>query len=317
MSAQFSAVSRGILVTPFERPLGAHVECGDVRALPETWNSQLVQALQNHLVLVFRDQHLDPGELLRFGARFGPLRLATRPPAGRIDPPNPYITIVSNVVENGRKLGGLGDGEVVWHTDNSFHEYPLSVSVLYGLEVPPGGGETGFINMYAAYDALPAALKSFVEGKTIKQDTSYVGYDTGEGLGGGHRKADVRALPGVDHPIVRTHADTGHNCLYLGRRSNAYINGCTVEESERVLDELWNHTCDERFTWYQEWHQGDVLVWDNRCVMHRRKPFDPSTRRVMHRTVCQGERPYHSPTSAREPHPRAQHFLSPNQETGP
>ena len=103
---------------------------------------------------------------------------------------------------------------------------------------------------------------------------------------------DLTKLPGPQHPIVRTHPGTGRQALYLGRRKNSSIVDMALEESEMLLDTLWAHAVKHGPVYQHDWTVGDLVVWDNRCVMHRRKPFDPSTRRVMHRTVCQGERPY-------------------------
>ena len=98
-------------------------------------------------------------------------------------------------------------------------------------------------------------------------------------------------MPGARHPLVRTHPETGRKCLFLGRRINAYIVGLPVAESESLLDFLWEHTKQDRFTWKQEWRVGDLVWWDNRCAMHRRDAFDPAARRLMHRTQLKGTRP--------------------------
>jgi taurine dioxygenase len=116
--------------------------------------------------------------------------------------------------------------------------------------------------------------------------------------------SDVRDAPGPSHPIVRTHPDTGYDALYLGRRPNAYINGLSVEQSEELLDELWSHATQPELTWHHVWRPGDILMWDNRCVMHHRDPFDAGARRIMHRVQCAGDRPAKSP-EGRTGHPRS------------
>jgi taurine dioxygenase len=122
---------------------------------------------------------------------------------------------------------------------------------------------------------------------------------------------DPVAAPGPWHPIVRTHPHTGHDALYLGRRPNAYIQGLPVDESNALLEQLWAHATDERFAWCQRWELGDVLIWDNRCVMHRRNGFDPNARRVMHRLQFTGDRPARAAGAAAQgPHPRIATALS-------
>jgi taurine dioxygenase len=159
--------------------------------------------------------------------------------------------------------------------------------MLYAIEIPPGGGNTGFTNMYSAYDALPAELKRRAAGLRVKHDGTY--------NSGGYLRAgvtptdDPREAPGMLHPLVCTHPETGRKCLYLGRRRNAYIEGLPLAESEALLDEIWGYATRDAFTWYNVWQVGDVVLWDNRCTMHRRDPFDPSARRILHRTQIKGE----------------------------
>jgi taurine dioxygenase len=113
------------------------------------------------------------------------------------------------------------------------------------------------------------------------------------GLRGGHEAVtDVTKTPGARHPMVITHPVTKRECLFLGRRRNAYIVGLPINESEELLDAVWAHTTKKELSWYQEWQVGDLILWDNRCVMHRRDDFDPNSRRIMHRTQIAGSKPY-------------------------
>jgi taurine dioxygenase len=196
-----------------------------------------------------------------------------------------------------------GDGEAVWHTDSSFYEVPPSASILYAVEIPPIGGNTSFANMYLAYETMSESLRERVKGRTIKND---VVHNTGGQIRDGYEEGgDIRFTPGPSHPIVRTHPETGYNTLYLGRRPYACVNGLSLEESERLLDELWAHATRAACTWEHVWREGDVIIWDNRAVLHRRDAFDPSTRRLMYRTYVKGTRPVEqSGAAARPPHPR-------------
>ena len=161
-------------------------------------------------------------------------------------PDYPEILVISNVVENGMEIGSLGNAEAAWHTDMSYLETPPPGSLLYALEVPEAGGDTGFLNMYSALDHLPGDLRARIEGLAIKHDatTNSAGY-----LRAGTAPAtDVRSSPGTCHPIIRHHGETGRPALYLGRRHLAYIPGLDLAESEALLDALWSHATQERFT---------------------------------------------------------------------
>lgn len=293
-----------VTVMPMPAALGAEVRCGDVRELDEVAFRRVYQAALDHLVILIRGQTLSDPELITIGRRFGTLDFAPLAKTGKEKSrPHPEIVVVSNVTENGQAIGVLRDAEVVWHSDNSYRETPLSYSMLYSLEVPPQGGNTGFANMYLALETLPADLRARIAGRTLKHDMTY--NSAGDLREGFQPVSDVRDAPGPSHPVIRTHPETGHNALYLGRRPNAYINGMAVAESEELLNALWAHATQDKFTWHHQWRAGDILVWDNRCVMHHRDPFDGGYRRVMHRVQCAGDRPSFASGAMQARHPRA------------
>jgi taurine dioxygenase len=280
-----------VKVPPTGAALGADVDGVDLAGplSPEAM-AAIKQAWGDHLVLRFRGQSLSDDDLLRFSRQFGepdwaPIAAANDAPEGR-----QYIMVVSNVIENGVAIGQLGAYEAIWHTDMSYIAEPPMASALYSLEVPPSGGDTGFCNMYLALETLPAALRAQVEGRLCRHDASR--NSAGELRRGFADAPDPSQVVGADHPIVRTHPMTGRKALFLGRRRNAYIPGLSLIDSEALLDALWAHATKDEFTWYQQWRAGDLILWDNRCVMHRRDAFDPETRRVMHRTQIKGDRPY-------------------------
>jgi taurine dioxygenase len=143
--------------------------------------------------------------------------------------------------------------------------------------------------MYRIYDALDPLLKERIEGLMIKHDATY---NSGGYLRQGLSPADdPRTSPGAVHPLVCTHPDTRRRTLYLGRRRNAYLMGLDLAESESLLDELWSLVSRPEFGWEHSWRAGDLVLWDNRCTMHRRDSFDASERRIMHRTQIKGEQP--------------------------
>ncbi|MCW5603290.1 MAG: TauD/TfdA family dioxygenase [Burkholderiales bacterium] len=292
-------------LTPVPAALGAVIENIDLRQLDDAAFAQINQVWLDHLVVVLRGQQLADDDLTAFSQRFG--ALDEIPPIGKGQKPrySKYISVISNVVENGVPIGGLGDDEVIWHSDTSYRDHPPSASVLYGIEIPAWGGNTGFANMYLALETLPEDLRDRIDALSIKNDMTY---NAGGYLREGFEPVtDVRKCPGAMHPIVRTHPETGRNCLYLGRRRNAYIPGLEIEESERLLDTLWAHATQEFLTWHHEWQVGDVVVWDNRCTMHHRDPFDPNTRRVVHRAQARDSmRPHRDRAAGKASHPRGQ-----------
>jgi taurine dioxygenase len=294
-----------VRIEPFAFPLGAEVHCGDIQSLGANDLALVRQAWLDNLVILIRGQDLSADDMVRFVRTFGEVELATpvsELPAGVRERPNPYISMVSNIRQDGMPIGTLGDGEVVWHSDMSYHEEPISASMLYAVEVPREGGRTGFINMYEALDSLPVALRNRVMQLSIKNDATY--NSAGQIRRGMAPVTDVRRSPGVTHPAVRTHPETRHNALYLGRRPNAYVQGLSVEESDALLNALWQHATSLP-AWFHEWRVGDVIVWDNRCVMHRREPFDPTARRLLQRAQCKGTRPTLLPDARHERHPRS------------
>jgi taurine dioxygenase len=165
------------------------------------------------------------------------------------------------------------------------------------------GGHTYFLNCYAAYDALPEALKKRISGKTIKQADIV---DTAMKLRpGASLDADIRTVPGPSHPIISTHPETGRNMIFLGRRHGSYVNGLSLEDSEALLNELWSQCVQPRFCYEHEWAVGDVVVWDNRATLHKRDPFDSKSRRVLYAAQVEGHRPYEAPDAlSLPPHPR-------------
>jgi taurine dioxygenase len=277
-----------ITVTPTGAALGAEVDGIDLRRITDADFAAVYRAWLEHSVLLFRGQTLDDDGLIAFSRRFGELDFAPIQENGRrfVDG-HPEIYVVSNVIENGVAIGSLGAGEAVWHTDMSYLEDPPKASMLYAIEIPPAGGNTGFTSMYRAYDALPETLKRRLAGRRVKHDGTY---NSGGYVREGVTPTDnPREAPGTYHPIVCTHPETGRKCLYLGRWRNAYIEGLDIAESEALLDEVWRYATRDELTWYNTWRVGDVVLWDNRCTMHRRDPFDASSRRVMHRTQMKGE----------------------------
>jgi taurine dioxygenase len=267
--------------------LGAEVRGVDLKNMDALQFAGLERAWHDHQVLLVRGQTLSDQDLTAFSRRFGDLDWAPVQETGRRFVEGlPEIYIVSNVTVNGEPIGSLGAGEAVWHTDMSYLDVPPMASMLFALEVPPAGGNTSFCSMYAVYDALPDKLKRRIANLKIKHDGTY---NSGGYLRQGVTATDdPRMSPGAVHPLVCTHPDTGRRMLYLGRRRNAYLMGLELADSEALLDQLWRFVEQPEFAWEHIWRVGDLVLWDNRCTMHRRDPFDASARRIMHRTQIKG-----------------------------
>ena len=278
----------GIAAENLDAPLGAEVRGIDL-SLPLAGNDveAIEEAWRTRLVVVIRGQKLSDPQLLAFSRCFGELDPPGPNPYG--EPYNkefPEINVISNVIQNGKSIGGLGDGEAVWHADMTYAEVPPKAAILHSREVPPSGGNTYFADMFAAYETLPANLKSAAVRKMAVHDGSR---NSAGFLRKGYKEvSDVRQTVGARHPLVRTDPTTGRKALFLGRRPNSYIIGMEVAESETLLDALWAHATQPRFAMCHQWHVGDVLMWNNLSVLHRRDPFDPGSRRIMHRTQIKG-----------------------------
>jgi taurine dioxygenase len=283
--------SAGIGVFAISDAIGTEIRGVDLRDDLEAATIDAIhRAWLDHGVVLFRDQHLSDGDLVRFSRRFGELDLGPRMAWQSADQEFPEIFIISNVVENGNPIGFLGYQEADWHTDMSHTAMPPKASTLYSLEIPAdGSGRTGFMNMYKVYEALPGPLRSRLENLHMKHDPAHtLQGELREGYSAEFFE-DVEFAEGPVHPLVRTHPETGKKALYLGRERNgayraARILEMTRAESDRLLDELWAIVRQEKYAWYHTWRAGDYLMWDNRCVMHRREAFSADLRRVMHRT---------------------------------
>jgi taurine dioxygenase len=266
--ARSGARGAPIEVIPTGAALGAEVRGVDLKSLDDAEFDALERAWHDHQVVLVRGQTLSDQDLTAFSRRFGDLDWAPVQETGRRFVEGlPEIYIVSNVTVNGQAIGSLGAGEAVWHTDMSYLDVPPMASMLYALEIPPIGGNTSFCSMYAVYAALPAELKLRIADLKIKHDGTYNsgGYPR-QGVAATH---DPRISPGAVHPLVCTHPNTGRRMLYLGRRRNAYLVGLALAESEALLDELWAVVARPEFAWEHVWQVGDLVLWDNRCTMHR------------------------------------------------
>ncbi|MDA8873618.1 TauD/TfdA family dioxygenase [Alphaproteobacteria bacterium] len=273
-----AVIAADILDVDLAKPLDDQT----IALIGDAWNDQLV--------LRFRNQRLNDDDLLRFSRYFGELDPPGPNPYGvTFLPEYPEINVISNVRDDaGVPIGNLGDGEAVWHADMTYIDNPPEAGILYALEVPVGQGDTYFANMVAAYDDMPADLRAAIDGKILIHDAAH--NSAGMLRKGYEEVRDVKLTPGARHPLAYEDP-TGRVALFLGRRPHAYILGMEEDDSEALLDSLWAHASQPKYSWKNEWQAGDLVMWQNRMVLHRRDGFDPNMRRVMHRTQLKGRSP--------------------------
>ena len=285
-------------IRPLSSHTGAEVLGIDLtQPVSDSDRAAMNRAFVERSVLVVRDQALTPPQVVEAVGLFG--MIFPQQNTKFAIPDCPQIHYVSNedrFPDGSRYIPGDG-----WHTDHSNAARPPKATVLHAVRLPDQGGDTQYANMAAAYAALPSATRERLA--PLMGIHVYQSSHSARKLMGLNETDKERVPNAVLHPLVRTHPETGRNCLYLGRRVKAYVVGLPLEESEALLDELWTHAAQPQFAWHHEWQPGDIVMWDNRCVMHRRDPFDAAARRILHRVVIKGTRPYRTP-GVLPPHPR-------------
>ncbi len=270
--------------------LGAEVEGVDLSApLDEATLDRIRGAWDEHLVLVFRGQKMSDPDLLAFSRHFGELDPPGPNPYGTTFLPDyPEINVISNMKDTeGRPIGNLGAGEAVWHADMTYIDNPPKAAILFALEVPLGQGDTYFANMVAAYEDLPDDLARAIDGKLAIHDAAH---NSAGMLRKGYEEAtDPRTTPGAHHPLVHRDPATGRRALFLGRRPHAYILDMEPADSETLLDRIWAHASQSKYAWVHKWRPGDLLMWQNLWILHRRDGFEADARRILHRTQIKGD----------------------------
>ncbi|MBV9968564.1 MAG: TauD/TfdA family dioxygenase, partial [Xanthobacteraceae bacterium] len=246
--------------------------------------AELRELYSRYGVLVFRRQALSEAELAGFCALFGELEQTVR--SDWASPTVPEVTVLSNLKDGlGRPIGGLGDGELQWHSDQSYMLRPATGAALYALELPPAGGETFWVDLRAGYAALPRRLRSAITGKRGV-------FDYAKRLAGYGRENDQnisdearRQTPPVTHALVRRHPETGDPSLYLDSTTTVGIDYMDTATGLALLDEVYDAATRDEFVYAHCWQVGDLVLWDNGFTMHRRTAFDPGDRRLMKRVT--------------------------------
>jgi alpha-ketoglutarate-dependent 2,4-dichlorophenoxyacetate dioxygenase len=282
-----------IQVSPLHPHIGAEVSGIDVAAaLDDRTLDELWQAIDRHSVLVMHRQQVTDPQLKTFAARFGALeigRAALRPGRRRLDIPE--IGDISNLDEDNRirarddrrRLDMLGNR--LWHTDASYMKVPVVLGMLFAVAVPPatplGAGETEFADMRAAYDALPDDLKASIDGLVVEHDIFWsrgqIGFTE-------FPPGEREKFPPSPQRLVRRHPGSGRKTLYLSAHAS-HIVGWPVADGRLLLHDLNTHATQRQFVYSHQWAKGDLVIWDNRCTMHRGRPHDESAPRDLRRAT--------------------------------
>lgn len=257
------------------------------RRIDGATRESLRRALLEGLVLCIRNQTLSPEAYLAamraLGTPMRQMRLASR---------HPDVAEIMILSSEDRDDDGDGRRLVVgahWHSDDSYKAVPCALTALYGVTVPESGGDTQFVNMYAAYDDLPEAMKRHIAHLRVAHtyDSSRKGTRIAK-----LRPEEAETVPAVTHPLVRTHPETGRPALYMNPNRMEAVAGLARAESDALLDELTRHAIEEKYQYRHKWRRGDVLIWDNRCIMHKANADYPEgERRLMHRIIIEGTLP--------------------------
>ncbi len=279
-----AALKLNFTVRPLSPVLAAEVIGLDLRHKLDAETREAVHAaFIRHHVLCFRDQTLSPEEQIAFSEQFGTLERHMARNKGKM---NPLVHIVSNLGDDGKPSGKVAS--TGWHTDKSFRPEPSLATILHAVTMPPQGGETCFANMIAAYEALP---------DETKQALDRVGVVHSWALSRSNRDRrptaeEIADAPDMVHPLVRVIPETGKKALFMGEHAS-HFDGGSIEEGRARILELEAHATEARFVYLHQWRAGDMLMWDNRCLLHRANPnFDASRYpRVLHRTCLRGKAP--------------------------
>jgi taurine dioxygenase len=276
-----------LVIEPTGSALGARVTGIALnRKLDAETAAALVQAWQEHIVLIFPDQDLSQDQQLAFAANFGELGTRSRRPEQRPEGSDYHdgVMLISNLKDkDGNYIGSLPDGEMYFHHDMCYMPEPHKGTLLYALELPSRGGHTRFTNMYRAFDMIPADLKKSLAGRTALQVYDYHMTETVDIDG------DLTGIHHLSQPIFVRHPATGRTALYVNRLMTARIDGLPRDESDEILQSLFDIAEHPDNVFEHIWQVGDLAMWDNFCSCHARTDFPASERRLLRRCTLLGQ----------------------------
>jgi taurine dioxygenase len=279
-------------IKPFDAPLGAEVLGLDLsQPVSDQDFARLHRAHLDHHVLVFRDQHITPGQQVAFSRRFGPLQIHVLRQFQLAS--DPEVLVISNIRENGQPIG-LGDAGHFWHSDLSYKETPSLGSMLHAQELPEEGGDTLFANQHAAWEQLPAYLRRAVEHARAEHSylARYADLQKRNPWRPNLTQAQIDEVRPVLHPVVRTHPETGRKALFVSEHFTTRIVGLPETESRALLDALFELGTRSEHIYRHKWQPQDMVFWDNRSVMHLAAGCPEDQRRKLYRTTIEGDTPF-------------------------
>jgi len=276
--------AQNFVCRPLSNALGAEITGMNLARLTRDEMHVIKKLFLKHHLLVLHDQHLADADILTFAEAFGPIEVnQVKSADGTV---LQAVHAIANVDSQGRPAASpLLKSNYNWHSDKSYLPQPALMTMLYGVEVPPVGGDTEFANMEQAYDDLPEVTKARIDGLRVVQSFEFMLDKLGQ-------RAIIDATmipPPVDHPLVRTHPETGRKSLFVGMYSSRII-GMVQAEADKLVAELLAHATQEKYTFTQKWRSNDFVVWDNRSLVHRAIPnYDMGAhRRILRRCVVRG-----------------------------
>jgi taurine dioxygenase len=276
--AQGKPINAAFSATALAPGIGMDIGGVDCSAPLDTATFQRILDLwHDNCVVLFRNQNLDEEQEWNFARRFGQVGKVQHRHNGASNLPG--VMYISNIRENGELIGSLPDGEMYFHADQCYTANPAIATMLYAMEVPSKGGDTLFANMFAAYDTLPEAIKQRIDGLSAMHVYDYAANPTMRG------SVIKEGVPHFAHPVVQTHPANGRKSLYVNRLMTDHIVGMDKNESDELLDFLFDHAEQPHLIYAHRWTPGDLLIWDNRSSTHARTDFDANERRLMRRVA--------------------------------
>lgn len=281
-----------IEVSPVTGTIGAEISNVDLTALDAETVAEIRAAFLEHIVVFFRDQPLDIDQLKAFTRNFGEFGI------------EPYVKTMTEhpeviaVVKEADEVNTINFGGH-WHSDWSFQEAPPMATILHGQDIPPFGGDTVFNNMYLAYETLSEGMKEIVD-PLVAVHSARRPYGTGKSILGNKKRKSMTIIHSeeaheeVEHPVVRTHPETGRKALFINPVYTIRLKGMSESDSKEILEKLFRHSVNEIFTCRFRWQKNSLAMWDNRCAMHLALNDYDGYRRALHRTTVAGDRPFGS-----------------------
>ncbi|SEM18764.1 taurine dioxygenase [Pseudoxanthomonas sp. GM95] len=292
VSPTASSPAGEVQILPFDAPLGAEVIGLDLSQPVDTATFKRIhQAHLDHHVLVFRDVSITPAQQVDFSRRFGPLQIHVLRKfqlAG-----TPEVLVVSNIKENGEPIG-LGDAGHYWHSDLSYKDKPSLGSLLHAQELPKEGGDTLFANQHLAFETLPDELRRAIDGRLAEHSylAKYEELRARSPWRPALTQAQIDEVVPVQHPIVRTHPETGRRALFVSEHFTTGVVGLPKDESDALLAELFALSTRDSLVYRHQWQANDMVFWDNRSVMHLAAGTPDHERRKLYRTTIEGDVPF-------------------------